>query len=288
MTHSIKYRLMLLVAVWLVGTSGQASEYRIANTEVNTLDDGGRQYDIAIKLPDNYYQPGQFSQRYPVIYMLDASYSFPLVVGATHFPMNSQQMERAILVALSWQRGMSGTASRVRDYTPTQAADWTLETGGAERHLHFLANRVIPFVEARFRTTAQKRTFVGNSLGGLFGLYILLNQPTLFEHYVLGSPSLWYDNKALLGQVSAWADNQQNPNAKVFIGVGEKETPLGSNISHDLVGDAISLKSQLAPWRFEHLDVKLMIVPNAGHEVAFPAVVTSALDWLFAQPPSSP
>ncbi|WP_188697658.1 hypothetical protein [Bowmanella pacifica] len=75
MTHSIKYRLVLLVAVWLLGTSGQASEYRIPNTEVNTLDDGGRQYDIAIKLPDNYYQPGQFSQRYPVIYMLDASYS---------------------------------------------------------------------------------------------------------------------------------------------------------------------------------------------------------------------
>ena len=286
MKITVRHTLGLLtLTALLMLSSVQAGEYRIANTEVLTLDDGGRLYDISIKLPASYYKPEQFSRRYPVIYMLDAPYSFPLVVGATHFPMNSNKMEQAVLVAISWQQGISGNASRVRDFTPTQAADWKLETGGAERHLNFLAERVIPFVESRFRTTAQQRTFMGKSLGGLFGLYVLLNRPTLFEHYVLGSPSLWYDDKALLNQVSAWADRQQNPKAKVFIGVGEKETPLGSNIAHDLVGDAISLKSQLAPWRFSQLDVKLMIVPDATHEMAFPTVAISALDWLFVHPP---
>ncbi|WP_102796867.1 alpha/beta hydrolase [Bowmanella denitrificans] len=266
----------------------QGGEYRIASTEVQTLDDRGRYYDIVVKLPASYYQPKQFTHRYPVIYMMDAAYSFPLIAGATQFPMNSKSMEEAILVGIDWQQGLSGNTSRVRDFTPSKAADWRLETGGAQRHLHFLAERVIPFVESRYRTTQAQRTFVGNSLGGLFGLYALLNRPTLFEHYVLGSPSLWYDNKALLSQVSAWADGQVAPKGKVFIGVGELETPLGSNISHDLVGDAISLKSQLAPWRFEDFDVQLYLVPDARHETAFPTVAIRGLSWLFGSSQTTP
>ncbi|MCL1114934.1 hypothetical protein L2703_15195 [Shewanella basaltis] len=39
----------------------------------------------------------------------------------------------------------------------------------------------MPFVEQHFRVDTQQNTFVGNSLGGLFGAYVLLEQPTLFN-----------------------------------------------------------------------------------------------------------
>ena len=141
--------------------------------------DGERHYQLMIRLPADYHRNN--AHRYPVIYMTDSMYSLQVVSGATQFPMNSNIMKQAILVAIGYQKGSKGAASRVRDYTPSHDASWTLNTGEAKRHLRFIRHTVMPFVEQHFRVDTQQNTFVGNSLGGLFGAYVLLEQPTLFN-----------------------------------------------------------------------------------------------------------
>jgi predicted alpha/beta superfamily hydrolase len=207
-----------------------AAVVNIPRTRQFVLKDGDRDYQVMIKLPKKYQQNS--SHQYPVIYMTDSMYSLQVVSGATRFPMNSNMMQQAILVAIGYQRPSKGSASRIRDYTPSHDASWKLPTGEAKRHVAFISQVVMPFVEKNYRVDSQQNTFVGNSLGGLMGAYILLEQPKLFNYYVLGSPSLWFDNKQLLQQFAQRFSQTPAISAKVFIGIGELEKPPYTDNGH--------------------------------------------------------
>ncbi len=249
------------------------------------LKDGERDYKLFIKLPRGYDAPKNAQRQYPVIYMTDAMYSFQIISGATRFPMNAGYMRHAILVGISWELGLKGDLSRVRDYTPSKDNRWTKTTGEAKRHLAFLRNQVIPYLDSHYRTDASQRTYVGNSLGGLFGAYILSQQlaqssSSLFESFILGSPSMWFDNKRLLNQLAQQRTELGANRARVFIGIGELETPAGSGSRHDMVADAKALYRLLSDNRPEEL-TKLLIIPEAKHATAFPTTATQGLYWLY-------
>jgi len=131
-------------------------------------------YPLFIKLPKSYKK--QKNKRYPVIYLTDALYAFQIVSGATRFPMNFNSMEEAIIVGISYAKGSKGSSSRVRDYTPTFNEQWKNKTGDAKQHALFIENTVFNYIDTNYRTDIANRTFIGNSLGGLFGTYILLNK----------------------------------------------------------------------------------------------------------------
>ena len=58
-----------------------------------------------------------------------------------------------------------------------------------------------PYIETKYKTNNDK-TIIGQSLGGLFATEVLLKKPTLFNKYIIISPSLWWDNGSLLNQNS--------------------------------------------------------------------------------------
>ena len=258
-----------------------AAVVNIPRTRQFVLKDGDRHYQVMIKLPKKYQQNS--SHQYPVIYMTDSMYSLQVVSGATRFPMNSNMMQQAILVAIGYQRPSKGSASRIRDYTPSHDASWKLPTGEAKRHVAFISQVVMPFVEKNYRVDSQQNTFVGNSLGGLMGAYILLEQPKLFNYYVLGSPSLWFDNKQLLQQFAQRFSQTPAISAKVFIGIGELEKPPYTD-NHHMVADAqafFKLLQSHPSAQSGDLALKLLVIPEADHSMAFPTTAIHGLTWLF-------
>ncbi|GGP87454.1 alpha/beta hydrolase [Shewanella ulleungensis] len=259
-----------------------ASAVNIPRTRQFTLKDGRRDYQVMIKLPKDYQQNS--THHYPVIYMTDAMYSMQVVSGATRFPMNSNMMHQAILVAIGYQKGSKGASSRIRDYTPSHDPSWKLNTGEAKRHVHFIRDTVMPFVEHHYRVDTQQNTFMGNSLGGLLGAYILLEQPTLFAHYVLGSPSLWFDNKLLLQQFIQGFNQMPAISAKVFIGIGELERPPYTHDKHQMVADAQAFYQILQSHpsaKMGILQLKILVISEADHSMAFPTTAIHGLSWLF-------
>lgn len=74
-------------------------------------------------------------------------------------------------------------------------------------------------VDRTYKTTAN-RTLIGQSLGGLLATEILYNHTSLFNKYVIVSPSLWWDDESLLAQEG----NFKTPYPEVYIAVG-KEGP---------------------------------------------------------------
>ncbi|MEO6906064.1 MAG: alpha/beta hydrolase-fold protein, partial [Ginsengibacter sp.] len=155
----------------------------------------GEKRILNIYLPEGYNQND--TTKYPVIYLLDGSANedFIHIVGLVQFYTFEwiNQIPKTIVVGIA-------TVDRRRDFTfPT-----TLEedrkayptTGHSDKFISFLKNELQSFIEKKYKAN-NDRTIIGQSLGGLLATEILLKEPTLFNKYIIVSPSLWWDNGSL-------------------------------------------------------------------------------------------
>ena len=79
------------------------------------------------------------------------------------------------------------------------------EGGGAARYGRFLAEHVKPLVDRRYRTRpdAAHTALGGSSLGGLVTLHLGLAYPDVFGQLLVVSPSVWWNDEAVVRQVDA-------------------------------------------------------------------------------------
>ena len=264
--------LVFVISVLGVSSVSHAEPFTLTRTNTVLLKDKQTEseYPITIKLPRSYQKQNQ--KRYPVVYLLDANYSLPIASGASRFMMNSGAIEEVIIVAVGYQKGVSGLNSRIYDYTPFEDKNWQRKTGGASQYLNYLKHTVLPYIEADFRTT-QKSTLVGNSLGGLFAAYTLFTEPSLFSNYIIGSPSVWFKQHSLLALRVVPAGKA----TKVYIGIGELEESEGEQ----MVSGARQLAAKINKQSGALITTNLFVIPQARHATAFPTTITQALDWIY-------
>jgi predicted alpha/beta superfamily hydrolase len=268
--------LFLFLSITPLANAKELNPFEIPrSTVINIKDyDSDKIYPLFIKLPRSYNVKTKKS--YPVIYLTDALYSFQVVSGATRFPMNTGKMQEAIIVGIAYSKGSGGHASRVRDYTHIEDKNWKYETGKAKEHMGFIEKSVFTFIEKNYRVNSS-RTFVGNSLGGLLGAYIFFTKPNMFENYVLGSPSVWFKDNDILKLTLKPNLNKH----KVYIAVGANETIDLDSPNHDIVNGAKNLQLKITKELFPNTEIKLLTIPGANHETAFPTTATQGLYWLF-------
>ena len=94
-----------------------------------------------------------------------------------------------------------------------------VETGGAPRFLDFLADELQPWVRDRY-DVSDDSVYIGNSLGGLFGVYTLFHRPAAFRRYIIGSPWLCWDVETTTAYEAAYAADHSDLDATVFIAAG--------------------------------------------------------------------
>ncbi|TMO01433.1 alpha/beta hydrolase [Pseudoalteromonas sp. S409] len=249
--------------------------YEIPRSSVIELTESSskRVYPVYIQLPKSY--KNKLNKTYPVIYLTDAPYTFPIVAGATRLPMNTGKMQQAIIVAIGYEKGSIGSASRIRDYTPTFAKDWKKQTGNAQDHIQFIKNTVFPYIEQNYRASHTHKTYIGNSLGGLLGATILFTEPDLFSHYIIGSPSVWFNSNAVLAPQA----NKPKVPIKVYISVGAKETPAFGE-GQNMVEGAKQLVQKINALNSDNIQLKSVVIEGASHATAFPTTAIQGLDWL--------
>jgi len=271
-------------------TGSAPPKFEIPDSAVHEIESEalGRTYEIFVKTPPGYDSAEEASTKYPVIYLNDGPYTFQVASGVTRLPMNAGKFQKALLVGVSFARGENGMDSRVRDLTPTEDKSWTrYRTGGGPAYLEFLEREVLPFVETHYRADPSRRTLAGQSLGGSFGAWVLLTRPGLFDSYILTSPSLWFHGRNIFAFEERYAADHEDLKAKVYIAVGEHETPERGGTRNDMVGDQIAFVAQLRSRNYPGLIVRAEIIDGAIHETAFPIGFTRGAQWLFheiAQP----
>ena len=257
----------------------------LRNTEVRHLRSrvNGVGYTLQVGLPPGYGAPGE---RYPVVYLLDADYSFALAKNVTDHLAERGDLAELLLVGIAYDPPLRYRLNRTRDYTPSAVTDlppglatqepYQRVSGGGPAFRRFLAEELVPFVDREYATRPADRTLVGHSYGALFGAWVLTTTPGLFQRFLLVSPSLWYDDRFLLRQEASEAAGGRRLDARVFLAVGSRE----GNRRRDMVGDTLELAAALrAPGR--GVAVEAQVLEGETHNTVFPHALAAGLRHLF-------
>src|SRR5947208_13717257 len=122
------------------------------------------------------------------------------------------------------QRDLTQVAVPARPAMPfTGQLMSTVTSGGASKFLAFMRDELIPFINGRYPTNPADRAYFGQSLGGLFGVYVLLTKPDTFTRYIIGSPSIWWGGEDALKLATDYEKTHDDLSATVFIGIGALE-----------------------------------------------------------------
>lgn len=273
------------------GQRGQGLPYEITGSEVWNVPDpvSGRDYQVFVSVPASYGE--QPDRRYPVLYVTDADYAFPVVRSiARRLNVEGPAVEEFILVGLSYALGEGGMTSRRRDYTPTTPRHGKPAAGDVHgegaAYATYLRDQVIPFVAARYGSDEGRRMLLGHSYGALLGAQIMFSQPELFSGYVLGSPSFWYDRNVMTGFERDYARANDDLPASVYMYVGEYESPAFGK-RYDMVSDARTMASALTSRNYPSLRLELDVLDDEDHLSVAPRGFTHGLKHLMgALPPA--
>jgi predicted alpha/beta superfamily hydrolase len=272
-------------------STASAAPYLLENTEVRDLRASTlqRDYQLYVALPDSYREG---SKRYPLLVVADANYAFPLTRSIASRLHRHAGMEETIVVGLSYARGDSGVYSRRRDYTPSTPRKGSYQSdmpgrpvafGEASAYGRFVTQEVLPYLARHYRADMSRKIFAGHSYGSLLGLQIMLDAPRSFEHYILGSPSLWFDAGILFEREQAYAARSKDLPASVFFGIGGLETLAPgkkrsrSEEDADMVADLHEFDGLLKSRRYPSLKTQVKVFADEDHASVFPLVLTHGL-----------
>jgi len=275
-------------AVGAAGSDSELPKVAFPRSAVHELPSAaGRRYQVWVDLPDSYAATGK---PLPVVFVADPSWAFPMVRSIRNLVgRRGRNIEDFVLVGLVTDPALTTGESRARDYTPTDPrrnpahdpADYDFPAyGEAEAYRDYVESRVFPLIAKHYNVDATRRTYIGHSYGGLFGAYVLLTKPEMFCNYILGSPSLWFDGKAIFRIEEAGAARGTGPRADVFMLTGGYETvrpePLYET-KHDLVEDMRRFERTLAARGYPGLRIVSEVADGEDHLTVYPDVVTRGL-----------
>ena len=178
----------------------------------------GEIYIIQVGLPIGY-SPDKES--YPVLYILDGDKSFGMTKEITDWLIWSNEIEKIILVGISYEQGW--WQKRARDYShcaDTINVKWVKQAGGADNFLKFVKNELFPVINQNYKTNQDSIAIMGLSLGGMLGTYVLFTQPELFKGYIIIAPSLGWNNNSILKMEDDYSGNHKELNKLVYMAYG--------------------------------------------------------------------
>ncbi|MFI5172001.1 MAG: alpha/beta hydrolase [Chitinophagales bacterium] len=232
---------------------------------------------LNIYLPEGY--DANDTIKYPVVYLLDGSADedFIHVVGIYQFNTFEwiDRVPKSIIVGIA-------TVDRRRDFTfPTTIAEDIKSyptTGHSDKFIRFIEKELQPYIEENYKANSRK-TIIGQSLGGLLATEILLKKTTLFNEYIIISPSLWWDDASLLKLSSPILEKNFNTKTDIYIGVGKEGLGPGE-IPHVMEVDANLLAEKLINSESKSLNVNFDYLPDEDHATIAHQAIFNAIRLL--------
>jgi predicted alpha/beta superfamily hydrolase len=188
--------IMVQVLLPCVASNIIASSHSITSTVMNEA----RTYHVY--LPPSYHL--EKTRRFPVLYVLDGDMHRMKAIAGMLEGLSTEtldtQVHEAIIVAVP----SSDNAIRERDLTPTNV-NWEFngtllerfsDIGKAKQYLTFFNQELIPYIQVHYRVN-QQRIVIGESFGGLFAGYVLLEAPHSFTDYLIIDATYLWDNNYL-------------------------------------------------------------------------------------------
>lgn len=212
-------------------------------------------YKVSIFLPPGY---GVNDKTYPLLVVTDGFYSFNLAVGILNAMWVFNQVEDVVVVGIDYTKRnlVELQRKRIADMSPNTVKNIN-PSGNAEEFKSFLELKLIPYMSRNYNIDGDDKAFYGHSIGGLFGVYLAMEYPDLFEKLIIGSPSLWWNNKVILKSaksVEKWENSELN--IVTFLGASESE---------NMIKNWKEWKSVIENIESEKISIHSKIFDNRGH-----------------------
>ena len=200
----------------------------------------GNRRQVTVYLPAGYDERPE--RRYPVLYMQDGQNLFEpgrAFISGQHWRLQdaadaalSERTVRPVIVV-----GIDNAGSaRIDEYTPTRD-DSRNEGGRGDDYGRMVVEELKPWIDERYRTSGDvpNTAIGGSSLGGLIALHLALTRNDVFGSAAVMSPSVWWNGRAVMGEVGAF-NGPRRP--RIWLDVGGRE-------GREAVDDARTLRNRV-------------------------------------------
>lgn len=251
-------------------------------------------YQIDVALPLSYHSG---NKQYPVIYLTDSNSNFPIVVGNLRVLQLGREMPEAIIVGIGYKDAniQEVMSYRSHDLTPTKDDISDKEaiespiypllpgtvSGGAGKFIAFIDQELKPYINDTYRTDKDDQTYVGHSLGALFGLYVLFNHTASFDKYVIASPSIWWDGKVSARYEENYAKANNTMPKQVFFSVGKMEEP-------GMASDMLTMFKAIKSRGYPRLDIGHYLLEGETHLSSIGPATSRGLRFVFRKQMPAP
>lgn len=221
----------------------------------------GEERPVMLRVPASYARSP--ARRYPVLVLLDAEAHFHHASGLAAY-LGAQGLIPEMIVV-----GLPNT-NRGRDFSPVPTADRP-GSGGGGRFASFLADELVPWLDATYRT-APFRLLFGHSATGNYALWLLGEKPDLFAGVVAASPwVIWNEGWIVAETEVGW--RRRAPGGRfAYFTAGDEPELLPTLDRYRAVLRRRAPKS--LAWRYQPL-------PREDHGSLVPATVEDGLRWIF-------
>jgi hypothetical protein len=255
-----------------------------------------RAYQISVALPSGY---STNHEPYPVLYAADANAEFGILVETARLLRLSKQSPDLVIVGIGYANPGQGFkasfAPRSVDLTPTTSSAELEDlqkvakvlsvpaptaTGGAPEFLNFIRTELAPSIQAKYNVSREDRAWFGHSFGGLFGVYALLNNDGFFQRFLIGSPSLSWDNKVMFKSEQSYSASHKSLPGRVYFAVGAEE----ETATDHTVGDLRDFAAQLKAHDYQGLEFDTEVFDGESHPSVVPTTISRGLRYIYPSP----
>ena len=274
----------------------------LPGTEVHTVHSDIMDFDFEISIQYPIADPGT---PLPVVYATDANMGMGFTVDMTNMLILGGEIPPVLTVGIGYPVDGNDmefiTNRRMYDFSPTNdefqtgqlsesdLASGTVHAGGAPSFIKFMQDELWPWLTKRFNVK-EDRTYVGDSMGGLFGTYVLFNHPEFFNRYVIGSPWICWDHPLCFDYEETYASQHDDLEATVFLSAGGAEhvmSPAFDPHATEIFNRAnteqhtLSMGKRLASRNYPGLTLKTLIFPEETHFTVPYALIPHGLRYVF-------
>lgn len=237
----------------------------------------------------NIYLPAEYNPdsaaTYPVIYLLDGGLDEDFFHMAGLIQFSSfwwvNYLPPSIVVGI-----VSTDRKRDLTYCPASTFTWPewmhayseeiyRNSGQSAKFMQYIEKELIPYVEKTYQCSG-KRTLIGQSLAGLFATEILLKKPSLFNDYIIMSPSLWWGNESLLKEAPKLLQSLPENPMQIYIAVG--------NEGKVMVREAKTLANLIKKAGLDSVQLFFEYLPKEDHGTILHQATGNAFELMYAMP----
>jgi predicted alpha/beta superfamily hydrolase len=229
-------------------------------------------YQLMISLPETYNESD--TTRYPVLYLLDTEWNFGFVYDIYRELNTNKIVPDMIIVGIGYGSSVLGRGNnRDRDMGPVTKQG---STNYSDLFRDFIETNLTTYIDTQYKTNTT-RVVHGHSMGGLFLSYVLLTKPTIFTHYIISSPSLWWGSKDFILRLEKhYADRSNVLPCRVFLSMGEND---GGQMVKPWKHFAAVLKDR----NYNKLYLTTQLFTNEDHHTVMDIATEEGLRQLFGQ-----